>query len=62
MANKVQAEDRAHRIGTKSNVRIYTLMCKNTIDERIHELVEKKGIMSLVDKQYSVDDIKFLLS
>ena len=31
-ANKEQAEDRCHRVGTKENVTIYTLMCKNTID------------------------------
>ena len=51
MALKEQAIDRCHRIGTTQNVTIYTLMCKNTIDERIHDLVEKKGAMSdaLVD-------------
>ena len=50
-ANKEQAEDRAHRIGTKSNVNIITLVCKDTIDERIEELVHKKGAMAdaLVD-------------
>ena len=41
-----QAVDRAHRIGAKSNVTIYSLMCKDTIDERIHDLIYKKGIMS----------------
>jgi SNF2 family DNA or RNA helicase len=46
MANKQQAIDRCHRIGTKENVTVYTIMCKNTIDERIHEIVEKKGAMS----------------
>ena len=46
MANKQQAIDRCHRIGTKSTVTVYTIMCKDTIDERIHELVEKKGAMS----------------
>jgi SNF2 family DNA or RNA helicase len=46
MANKQQAIDRCHRIGTKSNITIYTLMCKNTIDERIHEIVEKKGMIA----------------
>ena len=46
MANKQQAIDRCHRIGTKDNVTVYTIMCKNTIDERIHEIVEKKGAMS----------------
>lgn len=46
MAAKAQAEDRCHRIGQKSNVTIYTLMCKDTIDERIHDIVEQKGFMS----------------
>lgn len=46
MANKQQAIDRCHRIGTKQNITVYTMMCKNTIDERIHEIVEKKGAMS----------------
>lgn len=46
MANKQQAIDRCHRIGTKSNITIYTIMCKDTIDERIHEIVERKGMMS----------------
>lgn len=51
MANKDQAIDRCHRIGAKSNVTIYTLICKNTIDERINELVAKKGKLasSIVD-------------
>ena len=46
MAAKDQAVDRCHRIGAKSNVTIYTLLAKDTIDERIHELVQKKGAMS----------------
>ena len=50
-ANKEQAEDRAHRIGTKSNLNVITIVCKDTIDERIEELVYKKGAMAdaLVD-------------
>lgn len=50
-ANKEQAEDRAHRIGTTSTVNIITLVCKDTIDERIEELIYKKGAMAdaLVD-------------
>lgn len=46
MALKDQAIDRCHRIGTTQNITIYTVMCKNTIDERIHQLVEKKGAIS----------------
>ena len=45
-ALKDQAEDRAHRIGTKGTVNIITLCCKNTIDERIEEIVYEKGLMS----------------
>lgn len=64
MALKAQAEDRAHRIGTKGTVNIITLVCKDTIDERIEELVEKKGQISdaLVDGKVSIEDINYLLS
>jgi hypothetical protein len=50
---KEQAEDRAYRIGTKSSVNIITLIAKDTIDEKIHDLVYKKGKMSdiIVDKE-----------
>ena len=41
-----QAVDRAHRVGTTENITIYSIMCKNTIDERIHDLIYKKGAMS----------------
>lgn len=67
-ALKDQAEDRAHRIGTKENVNIITLICKNTIDERVHDLVEKKGQMSdlLVDGKLTAQNrenlVNFLLS
>ena len=48
-----QCVDRCHRVGTTQNITIYNLMCKGTIDERIHELVQKKGMMAdaLVDGQ-----------
>lgn len=51
MANKEQAEDRAHRIGTTSAVNVITLVTKDTIDERIEEIVEEKKDMAemLVD-------------
>lgn len=62
-----QATDRCHRVGQKHNVTIYNLMCKNTIDERIHELVQKKGAMSdaLVDGKLDMSKsevLDFLLS
>lgn len=64
MALKSQAEDRAHRIGTQGTVNVITLVCKNTIDERIEELVEKKGQIAdaLVDGKVSIEDINYLLS
>lgn len=66
-ANKEQAEDRCHRIGQTENLTIYTLLTKNTIDERIHELVEKKGAMAdmLVDGKIVGDKgalVDYLLS
>lgn len=66
-ANKEQAEDRLHRIGQSANITIYTLICKDTIDERVHELVENKGKMAdaLVDGKISIDKgamLDFLLS
>lgn len=56
-ATKDQCEDRIHRIGTSESVNIITIMCKNTIDERINDIVVKKGKLSdvIVDKE---DDVK----
>ena len=61
-ANKEQAIDRCHRIGAKSNVTVYTLMCKGTIDERINEIVERKGAMAdaIVDGKVVMDKTAFL--
>ena len=61
-ANKEQAEDRCHRVGTTENITIYTLVCKGTIDERINELVEKKGMMAdaIVDGKIAVDKKELL--
>ena len=66
-ANKEQAEDRCHRIGQNSNLTIYTLLTKGTIDERIHQIVERKGMMAdaIVDGQIKMDKgqlVDFLLS
>lgn len=43
---KDQAEDRAHRIGTTGTVRIVTLITKDTVDEGVYNLVQKKGRMA----------------
>ena len=63
-----QAVDRCHRVGQNSNITIYNLMCKNTIDERINDIVQKKGRMSdaLVDGKVqglsTTELLNFLLS
>ena len=65
-ALKDQAEDRCHRVGTTENITIYTLICKNTIDERINSIVKSKGEMSdvIVDGKKLNDKelVQYLLS
>lgn len=41
-----QAVDRCHRIGQENKITIYNLLTKDTIDEKIHNLIYKKGLMS----------------
>lgn len=50
-ANNNQAEDRCHRIGQTNNVNIWYLISKDTIEEHIYKIVEKKRV--LIDKIYS---------
>ena len=47
-----QSEDRIHRIGTNKSVFIYRLIAKDTIDERVLELVNDKKALS----SYVIDD------
>lgn len=47
LAAQDQATDRAHRIGQKAHVQVYKLIAKDTIEEKILELQEKKA--SLMD-------------
>lgn len=55
-AKKDQCEDRIHRIGTKQNPNIITLLCKGTIDERINNIVYRKGKLSdiIVDREEDI--------
>ncbi len=68
MSNKEQAEDRAHRIGTTKPVNIITIVCKDTIDERIEDIIYYKSGLSnmLVDgkamNKIDKDTISYLLS
>lgn len=62
MALKEQCVDRCHRIGQKKNLTIYTIMCKGTIDEKVHEIVLDKGALSdaIVDGKLSKNKAKLL--
>ena len=42
LENRLQSEDRAHRIGQKKNVTYIDLVCPNTIDEKILEALKNK--------------------
>jgi SNF2 family DNA or RNA helicase len=65
-----QAIDRTHRIGQQRKVFAYRLICRNTIEEKILQLQERKKQLAddLVGeevgfvKSLTEDDIQFLLS
>lgn len=67
-ANKEQAEDRAHRIGTKDTIFVTTFVAKDTIDEKIEDLVYWKGAIAemvvdnILPESKNADIIKYLLS
>ena len=52
--DKEQCADRVHRIGTQGTVNIYTLICKDTIDERVEDVIERKGEIT----DYLIDGVK----
>lgn len=60
---KDQAEDRAHRIGTQGTVRIITLITKDSVDEGVYNLVQKKGKMAdlLIDGKVNGQNVEYLL-
>jgi len=70
MAAENQAIDRSHRMGQKSTVFCYKLLCRNTIEEKMVELQEKKrellesiiGNDSGAVKKLTASDIEFILS
>lgn len=58
-AKENQATDRVHRIGQSRGVQVFKLVTKNTIEEHIHELIEKKkGLLEQIVK--TDDQITFL--
>lgn len=68
LAAEDQASDRAYRIGQTRKVIIYKLVMKNTIEEKVLELQDKKKDLSDIFDNInsrtalSDDDIKFLLN
>ena len=61
---KDQAEDRAHRIGTRGTVRVVTILTRDTVDEGVYNLVQKKGKMAdlLVDGKVDGKNMDNVLS
>ena len=51
ISSENQATYRAYRIGQKNNVQVYKLITKNSIEEKIYELQQKKS--QLVDNMLS---------
>ena len=57
-AKENQALDRVHRFGQKNTVFIYKLITENSLEERIHYLIEKKN--HLLDKVIVTQDSNIL--
>ncbi len=55
-ADCCQCEDRCHRIGQKDSVTAYYFLGKNTIDEKVYNIIQlKKGIANAITG--SLDDV-----
>lgn len=69
-AAEAQAVDRAHRIGQQRRVNVYRLVAKDTIEEKIVRLQERKGRLStavldegeLFARALTADDVRELLA
>ncbi|MDR2539772.1 MAG: DEAD/DEAH box helicase [Chlamydiales bacterium] len=60
-ARENQATDRVHRMGQNRGVQVFKLVTKNTIEEHIHKLIEKKqALMEEVIEFTDQDQIKKL--
>lgn len=53
-----QAEDRAHRIGTKENVNIITVVAKDTIDEYVEQILNDKVLYTDLVMEGTDDVVK----
>ena len=45
-ADKQQCIDRCHRIGQTNDLNIYSLVCANSIDEKVEMIVRRKELLS----------------
>lgn len=54
-AKENQATDRVHRIGQNRGVQVFKLITKNTIEERIHNIIERK--QTLIEETIGVDEV-----
>lgn len=52
MSETLQCEDRIHRIGSRNPVFIYRLITKDTIDEKVEEIINRKDAIS----NFIIDD------
>lgn len=59
-AKENQATDRVHRIGQSRGVQVFKLVAKDTIEEHIHRLIEKKKALASVIAYDDQDQIKSL--
>lgn len=60
-AKENQATDRVHRIGQNRGVQVFKLVTKNTIEEHIHNLIEKKkGLTKQIIGYDDQDQVKHL--
>ena len=59
-----QATSRIHRISMDAPANIYVLLARNTIDERVYDIVSKKKALSdcLVDNKLSIKELTKLLA
>ena len=53
-AKENQATDRVYRIGQNRGVQVFKIVCKDTIEEHIHQMIEKK--LLLLKEIISYDD------
>lgn len=58
-AVELQAIDRTHRIGQTKNIFAYRMICKDTIEDKILQLQERKRILA---KELIADDPSFVKS